>query len=141
MAGIYLVNATFAFWVVAAAYTSAPPYFFMARTFSSAEWELRDIPRQLLYHQSYFGNTRPCLPQGGPECMTVDEFHRAQHEWLLTRQTTLTARLRRESILDRWVMRKYPTRAFHIPVRSPGPLTDMGMDEVIEDGKIVDKGD
>jgi hypothetical protein len=111
----------------------------MARTFSEDEWELMDLPRQLLYEASYFGNTRPCVPWGGPECPTLDQVHRIKHKRLLTRQTELQYRIRRNDVLTRWVMSRHRRQPAMIVV-PPGPFTDMGIDEVIEDGKIVDQG-
>jgi len=111
----------------------------MPRSFSADEWELLDIPRQLLYEQSYWGNTSPCVPQGGPDCRTVDQLHRDRYAQLLARQTELKYRIRRSAILDRWVMRRYRLGRAGCPQRATSPLTDMKVDEVIENGNIVDK--
>jgi hypothetical protein len=111
----------------------------MPRSFSEDEWELMDIPRQLLYEASYFGNTRPCVPWGGSESPTIDQVHRIKHKRLLTRQTELQERIRRNDVLTRWVMSRHRDgRTFTSgPIE---PLTPMLVDEVIEGGKIVDQG-
>jgi hypothetical protein len=104
----------------------------MARSYSDDQWELLDLPRQLLYEKSKFN------------CPVLGVQARLRHERLLARQTELVQRIRRASIMDRWIMRKYrinPRRPDPRP-QTPDPiLTDMGIDEVIEDGKIIDRGD
>ncbi len=100
----------------------------MARTYTEDEWELADLPRKIAYEASLFDHPR------------MDKLARARHAGLLLRQAELAARIRRASILDRWVMRRYRT-AGRFKKRSPqSVLTPMLMDEAIEDGKIIDRG-
>jgi hypothetical protein len=100
----------------------------MPRSFSCDEWELMDIPRQLAYEQSWFDNPH------------IGQNARVKHAALLARQTELKYRIRRSDVLDRWVMRKYRLRLETLPIRPMSPLSPMLIDEVIEDGKIVDRG-
>lgn len=112
----------------------------MPRSFSDDEWELMDLPRQLAYEQSRFGILNPVVVGAGPDCLTIDQAARTRHAALLARQTELKYRIRRRAVLDRWVMRRY--RCWRsVLIRPPvEPFTAMGMDEVIQDGKIVDAG-
>ena len=101
----------------------------MPRSYSEDQWELLDLPRRLTYEQSNFENPY------------IGSHARAQHAALLKRQIELKARIRRETILDRWVMRKYPRYPRGpVPISPISPLTPMKIDEVIEHGKIVDRG-
>lgn len=100
----------------------------MARSCSEDEWELKDIPRQLAYEATLFDN--PYL----------DTLARIRHARLLSRQTALQYRIRRNAVLTRWIMRRYRSHPQPLPVRPISPLSPMLMDEVIQDGKIVDLG-
>ena len=101
----------------------------MARSYTEDEWELKDIPRKLNYEAGWFDNP------------VMDKQARIKHAGLLARQVELKTRIRRDSVLDRWVMRKYRERRGRVagPVRQV--LTPMLVDEMIEDGQIVDRGD
>jgi hypothetical protein len=112
----------------------------MPRSFSSDEWELMDIPRRLAYEQSRFDNPRPHIVGAGPGCATIDQIARVRHAALLVRQTELKYQIRRRAVLARWVMRKYRLRLAPLPIRPISPLIPMLIDEVIEHGKIVDRG-
>lgn len=120
----------------------------MPRSFSEDEWVLLDLPRQLAYEKSWFDN--PYIGQAA----------RVKHAALLARQTELKYRIRRSDVLDRWIMRRYRCRGSATACRgaaserSPIPVavspdlsgpetssfTPMLIDEVIQDGKIVDRG-
>ena len=106
---------------------------------TEAEFEIYvSIPRELVYLKSQFGNLRPVVPWGGPGTCTIDQEARLKHAVLVARQTALKQKIRRERIMDRWYLRKSNRRGL-APV-PPSPLTAMLIDEVIQDGKIVDIG-
>lgn len=108
------------------------------------EFELRDIPRQLVYEQSKWGCPASYCVGAGPDAPTVDQVARQKHAWLLARQKALAYRIRYRAVMDRWVMRKYPkfpriNRNAPLPPREA--FTPMGMDEIIVGHRIVDDGD
>ncbi len=97
-----------------------------------------EIPTWLNYELTRFNNPRPVVVGGGPECCTIDEDARTRCRRLLNRITELQRRIRRNDVLDRWYLRKLDRRPDGH--QSVGPLTAMGMDEVIIGRRIVDQG-
>lgn len=87
-----------------------------------------DIPRQLAYEATLFDNP------------SLDKIARLRHARLLSRQTELQDRIRRCEVLDRWYMRRYRRHPQPLPIRPISPLSPMLIDEIIQDGKIVDQG-
>jgi len=101
----------------------------MARVYTTDEWELKDIPRRLKYEAGWFDHP------------VMDKQARVKHAELLARQKELQARIRRDTVLDRWIMRKYRERRGRTARPTRQALSPMLIDEVIEDGGIIDRGD
>lgn len=96
------------------------------------EWDLTDIPRRLAYEQSFFTSTTPGIAQE----------HRVKHATLLDRQAALKKSIRRMKAGDRWWRwkeRRENSQRGELH-ETPSFLSPMGIDEVIEHGRIVDRG-
>ena len=105
------------------------------------EYELKDLPRQLAYEESRFGNMLPYIVGAGPGCATIDQVARAKHAALIIRQAELKKKLRRWKAGDRWVRwkeRQENLQPSTFNLQPSSPLTPMLMDEVIQGRRIVD---
>lgn len=89
------------------------------------EWELADLPRQLAYEATRFGS-RLESPAG------------RRYAFLMQRYSELSYRIRYNRVMGRWYTRKLD----RLPAckRSDDALVPMGIDEVIEVRRIVDRG-